>query len=142
VIYVRLFMILVLLANSCLGCVHNIPKTTEQYKQDLAAEEREKIFNVYNNSVPNSIILAYEKIYGNTFDIAKNYLQYNKETDNPTCDGFWAWLIKNLWHKDLFDKGDEFGIGKWLIDNRFNDKIYQEILKNYELLEKMRQYEK
>ncbi len=125
------------------GCVttDNIIKPTtkseEEYKLELLKTERDKIFKVYNNNIPNNIILAYEKLYGNTFDIAKNYLQYSKETDNPTYDGFWIWLMKNVWYVDLFDKGDEFGIGQKMIDNRFNNKDYIEIMKNYELLNKI-----
>ena len=110
----------------------------EAIKIEKEIQEREKIFKVYDKNIPNLTILAYEKIHNNTFDIAKNYLQYDKETDNPTYDGFWVWLIKNYWYKDMFDKGDEFGIGKRIIDNRFDDKEYVEIKKNYELLEKMK----
>ena len=120
------------------GCIHNIPtKSQEDYQQELSIQERTKIFKVYDKSIPNIIILAYEKVYGTTFNIAKNYLQYNKETDNPTYDGFWIWLMKNYWFKDLFDKGDEFGIGQKMIENRANNREYSEIKKNYELLEAM-----
>ncbi len=124
------------------GCIRNIPdtpsiKSEEEYKLEMLETERNKIFKVYDNNIPNNIILAYEKLYGDTFNIAKNYLQYNKEDNNPTHDGFWIWLMKNYWYKDWFDKGDEFGIGQKMIGNRFNDKIYIEIQKSYELLERM-----
>ena len=140
-IYMRWFVICVILSSSGCAAGSSIVKssearTIEVMKMDLEIQERDKIFKVYDNSTPNTIILAYEKVYGNTFDIAKNYLQYNKEADNPTYDGFWIWLMKNLWYNELFKK-DEFGIGKWLIDNRFNDREYNEIRKNYELLERM-----
>lgn len=130
-----------LIISSLSGCAHNpaiVPNpVTASYEQNLLITERNKIFAVYDKNIPNNIILAYEKIYGNTFDIAKNYLQYNKEDNNPTTDGFWIWLVRNLWYKNIFDKGDEFGTGKWLIDNRFNCKDYIEIEKNYELLERV-----
>ena len=125
--------IICLIGSGCVTTSMDI-KTEDIIKQG----ERDKIFKVYDNDVPNSIILAYEKVYGCTFDIAKNYLQYNKTTKTPACDGFWVWLVKNVWYEDIFKKGDEFGIGKWMIENRINDKTYQDIRKNYELLEKMR----
>ena len=141
----RLFVILSLsiLIGSLSGCMTTADiikpnaKTEEEYKLEMLKTERDNIFKVYDNFTPNSIILAYEKQCGNTFEIAKNYLQYSKETDNPTFDGFWIWLMKNYWYKDWFDKGDEFGIGQRMIDNRFNNKEYSEIKKNYELLEKI-----
>jgi len=147
-IYMRWFVICVILSSSGCAAGSSIVKssdivkssearTIEAMKMDLEIQERDKIFKVYDNSTPNTIILAYEKVYGNTFDISKNYLQYNKETDNPTYDGFWIWLMKNLWYKDWFDKGDEFGVGQKMIDNRANDKDFIEIRKNYELLERM-----
>ncbi len=137
---VIIWIIGILLVSSP-GCIHNIPttiKSAEELKIGREQDERNKIFKVYDNNIPNNIILAYEKLYTETFDIAKNYLQYSKEIDNPTYDGFWIWLIKNFWYKDMFEKGDEFGIGKWLIDNRFECKDYVEIRKNYELFERMR----
>ena len=148
-IYMRWFVICVILSSSGCAARSSIVKssearTIEAMKMDLEIQERDKIFKVYDNYAPNTIILAYEKVYGGTFkvyggtfDIAKNYLQYNKTTDNPTYDGFWIWLTKNLWYKDWFDKGDEFGVGRWLIDNRFNDREYSEIRKNHELIERM-----
>ena len=131
-----------LILSGCITTKDNTLITMQKLsKEGLEAEkliqERDKIFKVYDDFIPTTIILAYEKVYGDTFSIAKNYLQYNKTTDDPTYDGFWIWLMKNLWYKDMFDKGDEFGIGKRLIDNRFNDKEYNELLKNYELLKKM-----
>ena len=112
-------------------------KSKELIEQEKLQDEKDKIFKVYDDNIPNTIILAFEKVYPDTFDIAKNYLQYTKETSRPTYDGFWIWLMKNLWYKDMFSKGDEFGTGKWLIDNRFNDRSYIEIKKNYELLKKI-----
>ena len=129
-----------LILSSCITTTDMIKpsaKTEEEYKLEMLKTERNNIFKVYDNFTPNIIILAYEKLYGNTFEIAKNYLQYDKTTDNPTFDGFWIWLMKNVWYKDWFDKGDEFGIGQKMIDNRFNYKEYSEIKKNYELLEKI-----
>jgi len=117
------------------GCAAN--STFIESEHIIRQKEKKAVFKIYDKNVPNSIILSYERIFSGTFDIAKNYLQYNKTTDTPSVDGFWIWLMKNIWYKDMFDKGDEFGIGKWLIDNRFNDKTYIEIKKNYELLEKM-----
>ena len=139
--------LVLLILSGCITTKDNTLITMQKLsKEGLEAEkliqERDKIFKVYDDFIPTTIILAYEKVYGDTFNIAKNYLQYNKETDDPTYDGFWIWLMKNLWYKDWFDKGDEFGIGKRLIDNRFNDKEYDEILKNYELMEEIRKYEK
>ena len=141
-IYMRWFVICVILSSSGCAAGSSIVKSSEArsievMKMDLEIQERDKIFKVYDNSTPNTIILAQEKVYGGTFDIAKNYLQYNKTTDNPTHDGFWIWLMKNLWFKDWFDRGDEFGTGQSMIDNRFNDKEYNELRKNYELLERM-----
>ena len=136
--------ILLLICVLCIvsGCVRNIPsasiKTEEEYKLEMLLTEREKIYKVYDNNNPNAIILAYEKFYGDTFAIAKNYMQYAKTTQEPTYDGFWIWLMKNLWYKDWFDKGDEFGVGQTMINNRFNNKDYIDIQKNYELLNRMK----
>ena len=133
----KYLLIVCLLLSGCVTSSSNI-KSLEALKIELDMQERDKIFKVYDNSTPNTIILAYEKVYGCTFDIAKNYLQYNKTTQDPTRDGFWVWLVKNVWYEDIFKKGDEFGIGKWMIENRINDKTYQDIRKNYELLERMK----
>ena len=143
------WLYIVILLVSLSGCVTTSTirsnptiKSKEMIELEAARQERDKIFKVYDDFIPTTIILAYEKVYGDTFNIAKNYFQYNKETDDPTYDGFWIWLMKNFWYKDMFDKGDEFGIGKRLIDNRFNNKEYNELLKNYELVEEIRKYEK
>jgi len=106
--------------------------------KNVLVSERDKILDVYKKE--QIIILAYEKVYSNTFDIAKNFLQYKKTDILPNYDSFWIWLIKNLWYKQLFESGDEFGVGKQIIDNRFRNTDYQEIRKNYELLYKI--YEK
>ena len=135
-------LIILLVLSGCITTKEYIPiESKETMGRETSQGERNKIFKVYDNNVSNAIILAYEEIYQNTFDIAKNYLQYAKTDSNPTYDGFYIWLMKNLWYKDMFEK-DEFGIGKWLIDNRFQDKEYQEIMKNYELYKKMKAIEK
>jgi hypothetical protein len=86
--------------------------------------------------------MAYERLFKDTFNITKNFLQYSKETDNPTYDGFWCWLIKNLWWKDSDWSIKEFpeNIGKLAesrIKKRFKCPYYSEIKKNYELLKKL-----
>ena len=96
--------------------------------------EREGILEVFSKD--KLIILAYERVYKNTFEIAKNFYQY-KKTEKPTYDGFWIWLSKNLWYKHIFEKNDPWGIGEEILNMRFQNQDYIDIQKNYELLDEL-----
>jgi len=115
-------------------------KDTQEKTIDIEAKENARIEYVFSEDI--AIIKALERLYGGMFDIAKNFLQYKKENGKPTLDGFYIWIIKRVWYRDMFDNGDKFKIGQDMIDNRFNDKDYIEIKKNYELIQKIGVYEK
>ena len=115
---IKIFLILLL----CTGCavrgkirpITDIKDVKSERDGILKAFDRDKI-----------IILAYEKIYSNTFDIAKNFYQYKKVTEETTYDGFYIWLLNNLWRCPH------------LIEGRKRASDYKEIQKNYDLLEEL-----
>lgn len=88
-------------------------------------------------SKDRAIILSFERQYQNTFNIAKNFNQYKQTDKTPTYDGFYVWIIKNIWYKDWWYEEIYPGSLQIIIDNRFNDLGYIEIKKNYELFEEI-----
>lgn len=131
-------ILIILLAILLSGCTlsHRVRIETKppiEAPKDTKTE-RDGILEVFNDD--RLILLAYEKRYFETFDIAKNFYQY-KKTEDPTYDGFWVWLSKNLWYKYIFEKGDPWGIGEDILNRRFQNQDYIDIRKNYEVLKEL-----
>ena len=107
----------------------------EEVKSSQEEILRQSILKTFDKD--KLIILAFERVYGDIFYIAKNFYQYKKTTNKPTYDGFYVWWIKNVVYQYDFLKGESNENLQSIIDNRITDIRYIEIQKTYELLEEI-----
>lgn len=107
----------------------------EEVKSSQEEILRQSILKTFDKD--KLIILAFERVYGDIFYVAKNFYQYKKTTNEPTYDGFYVWWMKNVVYQYDFLKGESNENLLNIIDNRITDIRYIEIQKTYELLEEI-----
>ena len=107
----------------------------EEVKSSQEEILRQSILKTFDKD--KLIILAFERVYGDIFYVAKNFYQYKKTTNEPTYDGFYVWWMKNVVYQYDFLKGESNENLQSIIDNRITDIRYIEIQKTYELLEEI-----
>ena len=107
----------------------------EEVKSSQEEILRQSILKTFDKD--KLIILAFERVYGDIFYVAKNFYQYKKTTNEPTYDGFYVWWMKNVVYQYDFLKGESNENLLNIIDNRITDMRYIEIQKTYELLEEI-----
>ncbi|KKM52772.1 hypothetical protein LCGC14_1554610 [marine sediment metagenome] len=118
--------------TGCIRKVYVIMPPKETTKDDPLKETILKTF-----SEDQAIILAFERQYGNAFNIAKNLHQYKQTDKTPTYDEFYVWVMRNIWYKNWWYEKIEPGSLQKRIDSRFDNHDYIEIKKNYELFIKI-----